>query len=96
MKTTSEGVDLAGEAERAFGRIIETIEETTLAAKQISLATQQQHTGTEQIVSAMGEVSEVAQTWVKGIGDTTQSVGELSSIAQQFKSLVSKYRTVQE
>jgi methyl-accepting chemotaxis protein len=96
MKTTSEGVELAGEAERAFGRIIETIEETTMAAKQISLATQQQHTGTEQIVAAMGEVSEVAQTWVKGIGDTTQSVGELSSITSQLKTLVAKYRTSKE
>ncbi len=92
MKTTRDGVDRAGEAERAFGRIIETIEETTRASKQISLATQQQHTGTEQIVSAMGEVAEVSQKWVEGIRDTTQSVGELSGITSQVKALVAKYR----
>jgi methyl-accepting chemotaxis protein len=92
MKTTREGVDRAGEAEKAFGRIIETIEETTRASKQISLATQQQHTGTEQIVSAMGEVAEVSQKWVEGIRDTTQSVGELSGITSQVKALVAKYR----
>jgi methyl-accepting chemotaxis protein len=92
MKTTREGADRAGEAEKAFGRIIATNEETTRASKQISLATQQQHTGTEQIVLAMGEVAEVSQKWVEGIRDTTRSVGELSGIISQVKALVAKYR----
>ena len=93
MRTTKEGVERAQDAERAFGRIIDTIEETSKAAKQISLATQQQHTGTEQIVAAMGEVSDVAQKWVEGIRDTTRSVGELGTITANLKLLVDKYQT---
>jgi methyl-accepting chemotaxis protein len=93
MRTTREGVERAGEAEKAFTRIIETIEETSKAAKQISLATQQQHTGTEQIVAAMGEVAEVSHRWVEGIGDTTRSVSELSTMTSQLNSLVEQYRS---
>jgi methyl-accepting chemotaxis protein len=92
MRATREGTERAGEAERAFGRIVDTIEETSKAAKQISLATQQQHTGTDQIVAAMGEVSSVAQQGVEGIRSTTQAVGELSATASQLKQLVSKYQ----
>lgn len=92
MRATREGTERAGEAERAFGRIVETIQETSKAAKQISLATQQQHTGTDQIVSAMGEVSSVAQQGLEGIRSTTQAVSELSATTAQLRQLVSRYR----
>ncbi|RLB56260.1 MAG: hypothetical protein DRI34_09400 [Deltaproteobacteria bacterium] len=92
LRATQEGTERAAEAEQAFGRIVETIEETSRAAKQISLATQQQHTGTDQIVSAMGEVANVSQQWLNGIRSTTQAVSELSTTAAQLRQLVSRYR----
>jgi len=92
LRATQEGTERAAEAEQAFGRIVETIEETSRAAKQISLATQQQHTGTDQIVSAMGEVANVSQQGLNGIRSTTQAVSELSTTAAQLRQLVSRYR----
>ncbi len=92
LKATREGAERAGQAERAFGRIVDSIEETRKASKQISLATQQQNTGTDQIVSAMGEVSDVAQQGLEGIRQTTQAVSDLSAITSQLKILLSKYK----
>jgi methyl-accepting chemotaxis protein len=93
MKITREGVQRAIGAEKAFTRIVQTIEETTKAAKQISLASQQQRAATDQTVSAMGEVSEVVQQWVGGLRNTSHSVGVLSTITAHLRNLVSKYQT---
>ncbi len=92
MRATKDGVERAGEAERAFTLIVQSIENTTNSAKQISLATQQQHTGTDQIVAAMGEVSGVANQWVEGIRHTTNSVSELAAFTAQLKTMVAKYQ----
>jgi methyl-accepting chemotaxis protein len=92
MKSTRRGVELAEEAERSFDRIVETIEATTQAAKQISVATQQQHTATDQIVSAMGEVSDVAQQSLEGIRQTASSVADLSNMALQLRKMIGRYR----
>lgn len=92
VKATRKGVSLAEEAERSFDRIVQTIEATTQAAKQISVATQQQHTGTDQIVSAMAEVSDVAQQSLDGIRQTAQSVGELSTMASALRKMIAKYK----
>ena len=96
MKATRKGVTLAEDAEMSFDRIVQTIEQTTHASKQISVATQQQHTGTDQIVSAMAEVSDVAQQSLDGIRQTAQSVGELSTMSSLLRKMIANYKVSKE
>ncbi len=92
MKATSVGVELARDTESVFDLIVGSMEETTRAAKQIFVATQQQHVGTDQVVAALGEVSEVSQHSLEGISQTTRSVSELSGTASELRRILQRYR----
>ena len=64
----------------------------TEAAKQISLATQQQRTGTEQVVQSMSEIAKIAKSNVAGAGQTTSSTVELASLADELRQAVSRFQ----
>ena len=92
MKTTEEGATLAGKTGEQLSRIVGMAEQTTESAKQISLATQQQRTGTEQVVHSMEGIAGIAKQNVSGSGQTTQSTLELSSLADELKNTISRFR----
>jgi methyl-accepting chemotaxis protein len=53
LKQVQGGVDLAHTTGESFDQILEMVEQTTIAAKEISAATQQQRSATDQVVKAM-------------------------------------------
>ena len=65
-KEVRSGASLAREVVDALERISGMVDETTTAAKEISIATQQQRSASEQVVSAMTQVSEVSRQYAVG------------------------------
>lgn len=96
MRTTDEGVDLAVRTGEQLQKILGMVEQTTEAARQISLATQQQRTGTEQVVHSMGDIAGIARQNVEGSSETTESAMELSDLADDFGRAISRFRLADE
>jgi methyl-accepting chemotaxis protein len=92
MKATERGTQVALRTGEQLEKILQMVEQTTEAAKQISLATQQQRTGTEQVVQSMSEIAKIAKSNVAGAGQTTSSTVELSNLAEELKKAVSQFR----
>ena len=96
MKTSETGMSLAVRTGEQLQRILEMVEQTTEAAKQISLATQQQRTGTEQVVHSMAEIATIAKQNVAGSERTTRCSMELSNLADELKRGISRFHLAEE
>ncbi|MFA5843255.1 MAG: HAMP domain-containing methyl-accepting chemotaxis protein [Coriobacteriia bacterium] len=94
LKQVQGGVDLAHVTGDSFESILEMIEQTTVAAKEISAATQQQRSATEQVVKAMREVAAVAQQTAVGSKQVASSAEGLSNIARETSQVGSAFRIV--
>lgn len=94
LKQVEMGVDLAHTTGENFDQILETIEQTTIAAKEISAATQQQRTATEQVVKAMHEVAAVAQQTATASRQVAGAAEQLSGIAKESSHIGAAFRIV--
>lgn len=94
MKQVQSGVDLAHSTGDSLGQILETIEQTTIAAKEISAATQQQRSATEQVVKAMREVAAVAQQTASGSKQVAGAAEQLANIAKESSHIGAAFRIV--
>ncbi|MBE0416549.1 MAG: methyl-accepting chemotaxis protein [Coriobacteriia bacterium] len=89
------GVDLAHTTDESLEQILEMIERTTIAAKEISAATQQQKSATEQVVKAMREVAAVAQQTAAGGRQVAATAEQLAAIATESSQVGSAFRIVE-
>ncbi|MDI6900104.1 MAG: HAMP domain-containing methyl-accepting chemotaxis protein [Anaerosomatales bacterium] len=94
LKQVSSGVELAHVTGDSLEQILDTIEQTTLAAKEISAATQQQRSATEQVVKAMREVAAVAQQTAAGSKQVASAAEQLAAIAKESSQVGSAFRIV--
>jgi methyl-accepting chemotaxis protein len=94
LKQVQEGVDLAHLTGENLDQILEMIEQTTVAAKEISAATQQQKSATDQVVGAMKEVASVAQQTASGSRQVAGSAEELSRLARDSSQVGSAFKIV--
>jgi methyl-accepting chemotaxis protein len=94
LKQVQGGVDLAHVTGDSLEQILETIEQTTVAAKEISAATQQQKSATEQVVKAMREVAAVAQQTAAGSRQVAGAAEQLAHIARESSQVGSAFRIV--
>lgn len=95
LKQVQSGVDLAHTTGESLDQILETIEQTTVAAKEISAATQQQKSATDQVVKAMREVAAVAQQTAAGGRQVAGAAELLSNIAKESSQVGSAFRIVE-
>jgi len=95
LKQVQGGVDLAHVTGESLDQILEMIEQTTSAAKEISAATQQQKSATDQVVKAMREVAAVAQQTAAGGRQVAGSAELLSNIAKESAQVGSAFRIVE-
>ena len=96
MRTSESGMKLAVGTGEQLQRILGLVEQTTEAARQISLATQQQRTGTEQVVHSMADIAGIARQNVRGSSETTEGAMELSNLADAFRRAISRFRLAVE
>jgi methyl-accepting chemotaxis protein len=94
LKQVQEGVDLAQVTGESFDKILEMIEQTTAAAKEISAATQQQKSATEQVVRAMKEVATVAQQSAASSKQVAAAAESLAKIARDSSQIGAAFQLV--
>ena len=84
VKEVENGVSLATGARGSLEQIIQMVDRTTQAIRQITFATQQQQSASEQIVQTMREVAEVTQPG----GGRHEAVGQFGRRAQPARRSV--------
>jgi methyl-accepting chemotaxis protein len=92
VKEVENGVSLATRARGSLEEIIQMVDRTTQAIRQITFATQQQQSASEQIVQTMREVAEVTKNAAAGMQHSANSVGELNLLADQFKTRIKEFK----
>ncbi len=92
VKEVESGVALATGARGSLEQIMQMVDRTTQAIRQITLATQQQQSASEQIVQTMREVAVVTSEAAAGMKQSAASVGELNVLADQFKTRIKEFK----
>ena len=85
------GTQLARGVVDALERISGMVDETTTAAKEISIATQQQRSASDQVVSAMTQVSDVSRQYAVGSRQAAAAAAELNVLAAELRSSISQF-----
>jgi methyl-accepting chemotaxis protein len=96
LRQVQSGVDLAHTTGESLDRILDLVEQTTVAAKEISAATQQQKSATDQVVKAMREVAAVAQQTAAGSRQVAASAESLSGLARESAQVGSAFQIVED
>ncbi len=76
----------------AFSEIIETIERTSEASTQISLATHQQTSANEQVVQAMRQIEEMVRVTASKMKESSASASRLREMAGTLQEKTSVFR----
>ena len=92
-KRVREGVDVTRRLGESLGRINEMVEKTTDASKQISLATQQQKSASDQIVMTVKDISNVTKQSAASTKQVKNTTSDLNSLAGNLKEIVKKFKT---
>ena len=90
------GTELARGVVDALERIAHMVDETTIAAKEISIATQQQRSASEQVVGAMTQVSDVAREYASGSRQSAAAAAQLNVLAAELRSSIAQFTTGDE
>jgi len=88
IKAVDHAAVLVDKARDSFGGILESVDETLRASREIALSTQQQTSACEQLADTMNEVRDVALQGAAGSRETEMAVNELSELAEQMKMLM--------
>ena len=91
-KQVREGTSLARGVVDALERISGMVDETTTAAKEISIATQQQRSASDQVVSAMTSVSDVSRQYAVGSRQAAAAAAQLNVLAAELRSSISAFK----
>jgi methyl-accepting chemotaxis protein len=87
-----QGTELARGVVDALERISGMVDETTTAAKEISIATQQQRSASDQVVTAMMQVSDVSRQYVVGSKQAAASAAQLNVLAAELRASIAQFR----
>jgi len=90
-RAIEEADKLANTTYTSFLEIVDRVRNTVDLSKQISLATQQQRTGTDQMVQSMNEIGKVTNQSASASKEITQVAMELSNLATTLKGLIEKF-----
>jgi methyl-accepting chemotaxis protein len=92
LKTTERGASLAAQVDASLGLILELARQTSHAVRSISLATQQQQTGTDQLAAAMGDILRVTEENAEATQQMVAANTDLSALARDLKATVQRFR----
>ncbi|ADO73679.1 methyl-accepting chemotaxis protein [Stigmatella aurantiaca] len=91
LKTTDAGTLLAAQVDESLSLILELARQTSHAVRSISLATQQQQTGTDQLAAAMGDILRVTEQNAAATKQMVAANSDLSSLARDLKLVVDRF-----
>ena len=92
-KEVRAGTALTQGVVEALERISGMVDETTTAAKEISIATQQQRSASDQVVSAMTQVSDVSRQYAVGSRESAAAAAQLNVLASELRQSISRFKT---
>jgi methyl-accepting chemotaxis protein len=90
-KEVRHGSELARGVVDALERISGMVDETTTAAKEISVATQQQRSASDQVVAAMTQVSDVSRQYAVGSKQSAAAAAQLNNLASELRAAISQF-----
>lgn len=96
MKEAERGVMLAHRTGDANENIIQMVERTVQLASAISLATQQQRSASEQVVSSMRQLATVIQDGASSAKQSSSLAGSLDEIALELRRLSNQFKVKSE
>ncbi len=91
-KTVEEGNKTVAEDREVVETLIESVNEATEAAVQISSSSHQQMAGMDQIVPAMENIKQASEQNVSGIRQTEEAMKSLYELGESLKSVITKYK----
>jgi methyl-accepting chemotaxis protein len=91
-KEVRTGTELARGVVEALERISGMVDETTTAAKEISIATQQQRSASDQVVAAMTQVSDVSRQYAVGSKQAAAAAAQLNVLAAELRSSIAQFK----
>lgn len=91
LAQTESGLALAGQVTQALGRVVSLAQATSEAVRTITLATQQQQTGTDQLAEAMADILGITQQSLAATRQLTSANNELAQVAQGLEHVVSRF-----
>ena len=91
-KEVRAGTTLARGVVDALERISGMVDETTTAAKEISIATQQQRSASDQVVAAMTQVSDVSRQYAVGSRQAAAAAAQLNVLAAELRSSIAQFK----
>ncbi|GEN08460.1 hypothetical protein MFU01_34970 [Myxococcus fulvus] len=94
LKAMDAGTVLAAEVDESLSLILELARQTSHAVRSISLATQQQQTGTDQLAAAMGDILRVTEQNSAATKQMAVANADLSTLARDLKRVVERFHVV--
>jgi methyl-accepting chemotaxis protein len=91
-KDVRNGSALARGVVDALERISGMVDETTTAAKEISVATQQQRSASDQVVAAMTQVSDVSRQYAVGSKQSAAAAAQLNNLAAELRASIAQFK----
>ncbi len=91
-KEVHAGAELARDVVEALERISGMVDETTTAAKEISIATQQQRSASDQVVAAMTQVSDVSRQYAVGSKQSAAAAAQLTMLSAELRESIQRFR----
>ena len=91
-REVASGSALARDVVASLELISGMVDETTTAAKEISIATQQQRSASDQVVAAMTQVSDVSRQYAVGSKQAAASAAQLNGLAAQLRDSIAAFR----
>lgn len=82
---------VAHEAADSLDRIAGMVDETTMATREISIATQQQRSASDQVVVAMAQVSDASRQYAVGSQQAAASAEELAVLAETMRGSIGTF-----
>jgi methyl-accepting chemotaxis protein len=86
------GLALAGDVTKSLDGVTQLTDETSAAVRTITLATQQQQTGTDQLAEAMTDILGVTQEELNTIKGLSAASERLQSLSKELSSALSRFR----
>ena len=96
VKIVTTGVHELDRVKNALEEIVHLAEQSTAAAKEVSMTTGQQKTASEQTAVAMREISEATRQMAAASTQTTHSVQELHHLAKDLRNFVAVFQNTPE
>ena len=85
------GTELAHTAVDTLDRIAGMVDDAAMAVKEISVATQQQRSASDQVVVAMTRADEVSRQYAAASRQAASSAGELAGLADDLRGSIDQF-----